>query len=136
MPITSGNIRRVNRLRAFDLRHSVMPFVLAALALRALIPAGFMPGSSESFAFTAMLCAPQNLGSAEVAMERFELPGSPDAHTQPHCDFCVSPVLGTPPAIEGTRLLAFAATIATTDVEEQVSSRTPDRAPSARAPPA
>ena len=114
-----------------------MPFVLAALALRALIPAGFMPGSTDSFAFTAMLCAPQNLGTAAAAaMERFELPGSPDAHAQPHCDFCVSPALGTPPATGELRLASVVTTIAVAIVEEQISSRTPDRAPSARAPPA
>ncbi len=113
-----------------------MPFVLAALALRALIPAGFMPGSSENFAFTAMLCAPQNLGNSAVAMERFELPGSPDAHAQPHCDFCLSPALGAPPSVGCTRLLAVAATVEPAHFEEQTSSRTPDRAPSARAPPA
>ncbi|MBC8028018.1 MAG: hypothetical protein H7Y89_18655 [Steroidobacteraceae bacterium] len=124
----------MNRFRTLNFRHSVMPFVLAALALRALIPAGFMPGSGESFAFTAMLCAPQNLGNA--AMERFELPGTPDAHAQPHCDFCVSPQLGGPQAIDGTRLPAVIASVAAVHFEEQISSRTPDRAPSARAPPA
>jgi hypothetical protein len=126
----------VNRFRTFDLRHTVMPFVLAALALRALIPAGFMPGSSDSFSFTAMLCAPQSLGTAAAgAMERFELPGSPAAHAQPHCDFCVSPALGGPPAIDGLRLQAVVASIVSLRFEEQISSRTPDRAPSARAPP-
>jgi hypothetical protein len=114
-----------------------MPFVLAALALRALIPAGFMPGFTDSFAFTAMLCAPQNSGTAAAAsMERFELPGSPDAHAQPHCDFCVSPELGAPPAIDDLRLAAIVVSTAAVQVEEQISSRTPDRAPSARAPPA
>lgn len=111
-----------------------MPFVLAALALRALIPAGFMPGSSESFAFTAMLCAPLNAGAA--AMERIELPGSPDAHAQPHCDFCIAPALGGPTAIDGTRVAMLRAPSVTAQIEEQISSRTPERAPSARAPPA
>jgi hypothetical protein len=127
----------VNRFRTFDLRHRVMPFVLAALALRALIPAGFMPGAGDSFAFTAMLCAPQNLGTAAAnPMERFELPGIPDAHAQPHCYFCVASALGGPPAIGGMRLPAVVASAATAHFEEQISSRTPERAPSARAPPA
>ena len=110
-----------------------MPFVLAALALRAMIPAGFMPGSTDSFAFTAMLCAPQNAGAATMA--RFELPGSPDAHAQPHCDFCGAPALGGPPTIDGTRPGVVTAPVATTRFEAQVFSRAPDRAPSARAPP-
>ena len=114
-----------------------MPFVLAALALRALIPAGFMPGSIDSFAFTAMLCAPQNPGTAAAtAMERFELPGSPDAHAQPHCDFCVSPALGAPPANCDLRLATVVVTVTAASIDEQIASRTPDRAPSARAPPA
>ena len=63
----------MNRLRNLDFRCTVMPFVLAALALRALIPAGFMPGSSETFGFTAMLCAsvrrrnPRRDGTIRVA---------------------------------------------------------------------
>jgi hypothetical protein len=113
----------VNRFRNLDFRCSVMPFVLAALALRALIPAGFMPGASEPFGFTAMLCSPGVVGGTSDAIERFELPASPGAHSPSHCDFCVAPMLGAPPAMEGTRLA-------------QVSNHSPDRAPSARAPPA
>ncbi len=113
-----------------------MPFVLAALALRALIPAGFMPGSGEGFAFVAVLCSPQVAGETRVVAERFELPAAPGAHTQPHCDFCVSPLLGAPPAMDGARVVAPAPYVAPVSFLAQISTRSPDRAPSARAPPA
>jgi hypothetical protein len=127
-------MRRVNRLRNLDLRHSVMPFVLAALALRALIPAGFMPGSSDGFAFTAMLCAPLSAPDAPRAKERIEFPGVP--HAQAHCDFCVSPLLGAAPAMDGARILAGSISFAPVSFAAQISTHAPDRAPSARAPPA
>jgi hypothetical protein len=113
-----------------------MPFVLAALALRALIPAGFMPGSSEGFGFVAVLCSPQIAGEARVVTDRFELPGSPEAHARPHCDFCVSPLLGAAPATDGARLGAQAPYLAPPSFVAQISTQSPDRAPSARAPPA
>jgi hypothetical protein len=109
-----------------------MPFVLAALALRALIPAGFMPGATESFAFTAAMCAPMNAG--ETA--RFELPGDPAAHAQGHCEFCVLPLLGAPPSLAGLATPVLATDRAGVFLAAQVSIRSPDRAPSARAPPA
>ena len=113
-----------------------MPLVLAALALRALIPAGFMPGSSEGFGFVAVLCSPQIADEARVVTERFELPGSPGAPTQPHCDFCISPLLGAPPATDGERIGAQAPYLAPRSFVAQISTQSPDRAPSARAPPA
>jgi hypothetical protein len=113
-----------------------MPFVLAALALRALIPAGFMPASSDSFAFIATICAPSSLESRSPATEWAELPASPDGHAQPHCDFCVSPPLGAPPVIDGARIPAVPASLAPASLVAQVASAAPDRAPSARAPPA
>jgi hypothetical protein len=113
-----------------------MPFVLAALALRALIPAGFMPGASETFGFTAMLCSPGSVGVASGVMERFELPASPGAHAQPHCDFCVSPPLGAPPATDRACTPVQAPSLTPVSFLAQISTRAPDRAPSARAPPA
>jgi hypothetical protein len=126
----------VNRLRNFDFRCSIMPFVLAALALRALIPAGFMPGSSETFGFTAMLCAPQFAPETRVVMERFELPASPGTHSQPHCEFCVASPPGAPPAMEAARVPSLPTSLAPISFLAQVSTSAPDRAPSARAPPA
>jgi hypothetical protein len=112
-----------------------MPFVLAALALRALIPAGFMPGASETFGFTAMLCSPGIVGASGV-IERFELPPGTGAHSQPHCDFCLAPLLGAPSAKDGACVFAQPPTLTPISFSAQVSSRSPDRAPSARAPPA
>jgi hypothetical protein len=126
----------VNRLRNLDFRCTVMPFVLAALALRALIPAGFMPGSSETFGFTAMLCAPPVGAETRVVRERFELPASPGAHPQTHCEFCGASPMGALPAIEGACPPSLTTSRATVSFLAQVSTSAPDRAPSARAPPA
>jgi hypothetical protein len=123
---------RVNRLRTLRLRHAVMPFVLAALALRALIPAGFMPGAVESFAFVSAICAPMNAG----ATERFELPADPGTHAQNHCEFCVLPLLGAPPSPATLAQTRVAPDRARSRLTAQVAARSPDRAPSARAPPA
>jgi hypothetical protein len=109
-----------------------MPFVLAALALRALIPAGFMPGAVESFAFTSALCAPSSPG----ATERFELPGDPASTAENHCEFCVLPLLGAPPSLAALATPVVSPDRANRFFAAQVSTRTPDRAPSARAPPA
>lgn len=128
-------MRRVNRLRTLDFRHAVMPFVLAALALRALIPAGFMPASADGFAFTAMLCAPLASIEGRVETQRFELP-APAPHAQLHCDFCLSSMPGAPTVAAGAALPALAASAAAPPFSEQVSTSAPDRAPSARAPPA
>lgn len=112
-----------------------MPFVLAALALRALIPAGFMPGASEGFGFTAMLCTPAIEGAMSGVVERFELPPAPGAHSQPHCDFCLAPMLGAPSAMDGACNPAKAPTLTPISFAAQISTHSPDRAPTARAPP-
>jgi hypothetical protein len=67
------------------MRFHVLPWVLGALVLRALIPVGLMPGSTS---LSAMLCGSQ------ARSERIEIPGgAPPAH----CDDCLLPMLGAPP---------------------------------------
>jgi hypothetical protein len=74
---------------SYALRFQVLPWVLGALLLRALIPAGFMPlpGSSLS----AAMCSTQG-----EASETIEIPGGAPAA---HCDYCGAPSLATPPAL-------------------------------------
>jgi hypothetical protein len=79
--------RAVNRLRAFS-NDYLLPLVLGALVLRALIPVGFMPGMSTGFSLTALLC---NAPATGARTETIEIPG---AITAAHCDYCVVPVLG------------------------------------------
>jgi hypothetical protein len=68
----------------------VLPLVLAALVLRALIPAGFMSGGPGSSLVVSM-CAPS------AGTETIEIPGAPP-ELSTHCDFCFAPVLGAAPA--------------------------------------
>jgi hypothetical protein len=81
-------MRSVNRLRVMAPTY-LLPLVLGALVLRALIPPGFMPGGASGI--TAMMCSPSVLlseGATEAGrIEVLEIPGSaPPAH----CDFCLA----------------------------------------------
>ncbi len=67
----------------------MLPWVLAALVLRALIPAGFMPMAGTSLA--AAMCS--TLG---MPTELIEVPGTTP---QLHCDYCVAPAVGASPAL-------------------------------------
>lgn len=91
----------MNRLRALS-QDYLLPLLLGALVLRALIPAGFMPGTGAGFSLTAMLC---NAPAGDARSETIEIPG---AITAAHCDYCVVPVLGaslTVPALSPGRTL-------------------------------
>jgi hypothetical protein len=82
-------MRGVHRLRRFSSEY-LLPLVISALVLRALIPVGFMPGSGASFSITARMC-----NAVEGARsETLEIPGAPGAAVVMHCDYCVLPVLG------------------------------------------
>lgn len=68
-------------------RSYVLPVLLGALALRFLIPAGFMPASDGTMLRVAMCSTEQ--GQSEV----LEIPSEP---AKPHCDHCTAPSLGAP----------------------------------------
>ena len=85
----------VNRFRSIA-RHQLLPFVIGALVLRALIPLGFMPGPSAGLSLAAMMCASPAPGSAGT--ELIEIPGGMPASSHAHCDFCGLPLLGVPNA--------------------------------------
>jgi hypothetical protein len=85
-------MRRVNRLRAIARSH-LLPLVIGALVLRALIPVGFMPGANPGMSLTAAMCNPLTVdgpGSSEI----IEIPG---AAPLVHCEYCVVPVAGPLP---------------------------------------
>jgi hypothetical protein len=118
----------MQRLRSMRLRSNLMPLLLAVFVLRALIPMGFMPGSAHGVSLTASMCSTQP-GKSET----LEFPGS---DTTPHCDYCVTPLLGAPLApvcLEGLGLAIQQHS------PPQVHSQIPEsllaRAQSARAPP-
>ncbi len=72
--------------RSVRVRSYVLPLLLGALALRVLIPAGFMPGS-DGMTLMSSMC------STDSKSELIEIPGEP---ATPHCDLCVMPSVGPP----------------------------------------
>lgn len=88
----------MNRLRSLAHEY-LLPLVIGALVLRALIPVGFMPGGAST-SLVATLCNAPAAGSAGT--EVIEIPAREGALAHAHCDFCLVPVLGAahaPPAI-------------------------------------
>jgi len=77
----------MRKLRSLRLRSYVLPVLLGALALRFLIPSGFMPGSDDGTMLSVAMC------STEAQSELLEIPGEP---SKPHCDHCTLPSLGSP----------------------------------------
>jgi hypothetical protein len=80
-------MRGVRIWRSIRLRTYVLPLLLGALALRFLIPTGFMPGSGDGTTLTVSMCSTQN--KSEV----IKIPGEP---AKPHCDNCLMPSVGPP----------------------------------------
>jgi hypothetical protein len=81
-------MRAVNRMRAT--RSRLLPLVLGALVLRALIPVGFMAGAGG--VLSAAWCSPSTPGSQRTGI--VEIPGT--THAQ-FCDYCTAPLLGGAP---------------------------------------
>ena len=89
-------MRPVNRLN-YIARDCLLPFVIGALVLRALIPVGFMPAPSAGLSLVAMMCA--SPAPAASGTELIEIPGGMPASSHSHCDFCGLPLLGALPAL-------------------------------------
>lgn len=125
----------MNRLRTFA-NDYLLPLVISALVLRALIPAGFMPGAGEGFSLSAAMCNAPSTGAPRS--ETIEIPGAdaPTAAAAMHCDFCLVPVLGAAfslPTVQPPAAIAFVSLPARTDAP--VSRFALDRAQTPRAPP-
>jgi hypothetical protein len=96
-------MRGVNRLRSLS-HDYLLPLVIGALALRALIPVGFMPGDGNALLISAMLCLPAGApADANARSEQIEIPGA--AHAQ-HCEYCGLPLAAPafPPPMLDTRV--------------------------------
>lgn len=103
-----------------------MPLLLAALVFRVLVAPGFMMGGAGPMSLSAAMCA-----TTPGKSEKIELPGG----SQPHCEYCVAPVLGAPLAhVPFESPLRMTASLSTA-VAAQVEGFTLVRAQSARAPP-
>ena len=120
----------MKRLRSLNFRHWVLPVVLAALAARAFMPAGFM-AMSAGHAVTISMCSQD-----KTRRERLEIPGDPvqGQHRAIECKHCLSPILGTPFAFVGVESSPVAPLIPN-DAQPQLASSPLLRAQSARAPP-
>jgi hypothetical protein len=116
----------ISRLRSKRLRSNILPPLMAALLLRALIPVGFMPGFADGASFTASMCSSQGTG------ETIEIPGD---HAKPHCDYCVAPLFGAPLALQRCHAPASASQALNARVDSQLPAAPLARAQSARAPP-
>jgi len=116
----------VNRL-ASQRRHSILPFVLAALVLRALTPAGFMPAAGD-FRFMNALCSTQKSGPIESTL--------PAGKAAAHCEYCVAPLAGGTPAFIPAAVAQAAAFSESPVFVGPVVAVAPAHVPGARAPPA
>jgi len=83
-------MRAVNRWRSIRVRSYVLPLLLGALALRFLIPTGFMLMAADGSGGTQLSAAMCSTGGKT---ERIEIPGEP---AKPHCDYCTLPSLDAP----------------------------------------
>jgi hypothetical protein len=108
----------------------VLPLLLGALALRFLIPNGFMAmatDGSSGMQLSAAMC------STAGKTERIEIPGEP---AKPHCDYCTLPSMDAPLSPVN---IAGLIKIPQGSLPPQHESQTPEvplaRAQSARAPP-
>lgn len=85
----------MKRLRTLRFRNWVMPVILAALAARAFMPAGFMATSADGTAAVGITLCSQN----RLQRENFVIPEAdqaPGEHRGLQCKFCGAPILGTP----------------------------------------
>ena len=82
-------MRGVRTWRSIRVRSYVLPLLLGALALRFLIPTGFMSGGAEGTSLTVAMCSQTERGQ----IENIEIPGEP---AKPHCDHCMAPSVGSP----------------------------------------
>jgi hypothetical protein len=105
-----------------------MPFVLAALALRAFIPVGFVADANGGLTFAAQMCSTLDPGKRGT----IELPGESPA---PHCERCLAPSLGTALAYVSPQLPDPLPLAAPADSSAQIAAHPPTRAPTARGPP-
>jgi hypothetical protein len=107
--VSCANIRSVNRLRSIA-NDYLLPLVISALVLRALIPAGFMPGTGAATSLTASLCNAPATGNAGTEVIRIPDGGLPMGTGGMHCDYCLVPLLAAAyalPVVEPPAAIEF-----------------------------
>jgi hypothetical protein len=83
----------VKRLRTLRLRYWVMPVILAALAARAFMPAGFMTTTADDASAWGIIMCSQDKSQRESIVIPDER--APAQHGL-DCKFCGAPIMGTP----------------------------------------
>ena len=123
----------MNTWRSIRIRSYVLPVLLAALALRFLIPPGFMLESSDGTRLWVAMCSSDSLKSGSPKKESLEIPAE---SAKPHCDNCLMPSLGPalPPFNVASLLEVSKPPLLPHDVS-QISDAPLARAQVARAPP-
>jgi hypothetical protein len=107
----------VNRLRSIANEY-LLPLVIGALVLRALIPVGFMPGSGPGTSLTATLCNAPATGNAGTEVIQIPDGGAPAGMGGAHCDYCLVPMLAASyslPSMQPPAAVEFAAPIRHSD---------------------
>jgi hypothetical protein len=107
------------------LRIHVLPWVLGAVVLRAMIPMGFMP--AEGTTLGAAMCSTQGLVIEEV--------GIPVPAATMQCDYCLMPAMAAAPAASAVTRIEPIAGTPRSGYESPTFRHALDRSQSARAPP-
>jgi hypothetical protein len=124
-------MRAVKRLRSLRFRSYVLPAILAALAGRALAPAGFMTTTAEqdgTRVVETQLCSLDQDRRGVI-----ELPG--ESHERSQCDHCLSPMGIAPIALLAPSAPVRIVSLLPHALEDQVAHASLQRAQLARAPP-
>jgi hypothetical protein len=112
------------RYRRF-LRLHVLPWVLGALVLRAMIPMGFMPAQGTTLG--TVMCSTQGPLTEEI--------GIPGSAATMQCDYCLMPALDAAPASIAAASIAPVADTPPASYESPAFPFALERAQGARAPP-
>jgi hypothetical protein len=109
-----------------------MPLMVAAMACRALAPAGFMTMTGSATPVASMLCSLD-----KDRRERLQFPDERRQEHAPRCDHCVSGPMGwVPVASLHLDFTPFVSPLITVPASSQLANAPVPRSQSPRAPPA
>jgi hypothetical protein len=112
--------------------------LLPALAVRLLVPPGFMPGTGADNAPTIQMChgaGPLPVSSSAPRSDHDDAPGKPFHHDAP-CVFAAAGIAAPPPVVLPVVDRLVASETLAPAVHQAPAPRTRHRAQSPRAPPA
>lgn len=118
MTRSRAQFQRIQRLH-------VLPWVLGALVLRAMIPMGFMPAQGATLG--AAMCSTQGVLTEEI--------GIPGSAAPMQCDYCLIPALAAAPAAANGASIERVAGSSPSACESPGFQYALERAQNARAPP-